>query len=158
MSVPMISITSNSLPFLSLIQLNHAIFQVAEVSFQTVEINSENKNKVIQTTPCIWMQEGKRAAQISILVTIHLPPLEYGKIEDQKFGTKLISRVNVNSSFIGMDCKAVAPWFSCLLSLHTLRRNCKIIGIGQQGWMKQENTFPHTYVHRWKKYVVGIER
>lgn len=85
-----------------------------------VEINSENKNKVrvIQTTPCIWMQEGKRTAQISILVIIHLPPLEYGKIEDQKFGTKLINRVNVNTSFLDMEGKAVAPQFSCLLSLH----------------------------------------
>lgn len=119
MNVPMIFITSNSLPFLFLIQLSHAIFQVAEVSFQTVELNSENKNEasVIQITAHIWMQEGKRAVQISILVIIHLPPLEYGKIKDQKFGTKLISRINVNTSFPDMEGKAVAPQFSCLLSL-----------------------------------------
>lgn len=45
--------------------------------------------------------------ELSVLAIIHLSPSEYGKIEDQKFGTKLIIRVNVNTSFFDMEGKAV---------------------------------------------------
>lgn len=59
-------ISSYSLPFLFLIQLSHTMFQVAEMSFQTVGINGGNENRaeITQTPACVWKQkEGKRTAQ-----------------------------------------------------------------------------------------------